>query len=70
MGFVPHTTQNIQWYNVNTHKVKNAGHVRFDEGMNDLPYHLAPPNPLNLQYAKNNEPFPTKHKEIDAEDKF
>jgi hypothetical protein len=34
---------NILWYNEDTHRVKGAKHVRFDEGMNDVPFDLTPP---------------------------
>ena len=46
LGFIPNTDKNILWYDTETHVVKIAKHVRFDEGMNDLPPDLVPPNGL------------------------
>ena len=43
--------------------VKIAKHVRFDEGVNDLPPDLVPPNVVNLQHAQNGEPLPAKVEE-------
>eukprot|EP00536_Pseudo-nitzschia_multiseries_P015908 jgi/Psemu1/44246/gm1.44246_g len=47
LGFVPYTTRNILWYDTETHRVKIATHVRFDEGMNDLPLSDLPTNDYN-----------------------
>jgi hypothetical protein len=33
----PQHTKNILWYDVDTGRIKIAKHVRFDEGLNDLP---------------------------------
>ena len=44
LGYVPYTTRNILWYDLETSKVKIATHARFDEGMNDLPISDIPPN--------------------------
>ena len=37
LGFIPNTTCNILWFNLETEQVKIAKHAKFDEGMNDLP---------------------------------
>ena len=37
------------WFDVGTKRVKIATHVRFDEGMNDLPFESIPPNVQHLQ---------------------
>ncbi len=60
LGFLPHTTQNILWYDEETHRVKIAKHVRFDEGMNDLPHAEIPPNVIHLQRTQDGEPFPAE----------
>ena len=52
LGFIPHTVKTILWYNYETGKIDPANHVRFDEGMNDLPYKLLPPNQYNLNLKK------------------
>jgi hypothetical protein len=44
LGYVPGTTKNILWYDVETHLTKIAKHAQFDEGMNDLPADAIPPN--------------------------
>jgi hypothetical protein len=43
LGFMPSTMTNILWYDEDTHRVKVAKHVRFDEGMNDVPFDLTLP---------------------------
>jgi len=63
LGFIPNTDKNIIWYDTETHVVKIAKHVRFDEGMNDLPPDLVPPNVVHLQRAQNGEPLPGKIEE-------
>jgi len=63
LGFIPNTDKNIIWYDTETHVVKIAQHVRFDEGMNDLPPHLVLPNVVHLQRTQNGEPLPAKIEE-------
>jgi hypothetical protein len=58
LGFLPNTTKNILWYDVDTGKVKIAKHARFDEGFNDLPFDEIPPNVQHLQRVQSGEPFP------------
>jgi len=41
------------WYATETHVVKIAKHVRFDEGMNCPPPDLVPPNVVHLQHTQN-----------------
>ena len=52
LGFLPHTTRNLLWYDVTTDKVKIATHCRFDEGFSDLPTESLPPN---VQYILRSE---------------
>ena len=37
LGYVPHTTQNIIWYDVESQQYKIAVHCVFDKGFNDVP---------------------------------
>ena len=48
LGFLPHTTRVAMYYNVNSHLVKFATHLRYDKGMNDLPIDSIPPNVQHL----------------------
>jgi len=60
LGFTPNADKNIIWHDTETHVVKIAKHVRFDEGMNDLPPDLVPPNVVHLQRTQNGEPKPDR----------
>ena len=42
-----HATLNVLYYYFDTHRIKLASHVWFDEGMNDLPM---VDTPLNVQH--------------------
>lgn len=64
LGFLPHTTKNILWYDPETSRVKIAKHARFDEGMNDLPLDSIPPNVIHLQRAQQGGPIPTEQNEV------
>ena len=66
LGFVPYSTRNILWYDVETNRVKIAFHARFDEGMNDLPFAELPPNVQHLQRTDEDQPFPIEPTEVDA----
>jgi 3-hydroxymyristoyl/3-hydroxydecanoyl-(acyl carrier protein) dehydratase len=57
LGFLPNTTKLIMYYNVNTKRVKKALHVRFDEGMDDLPSDSIPPNVVHLQQTQDGDPI-------------
>jgi hypothetical protein len=63
LGFLPNTTKNIVWYDPETNRVKTAKHARFDEGMNDLPTDLIPPNVVHLQRVQNGEALPAEAEE-------
>ena len=58
LGFIPRTTKNIIWYDVETERVKLAKHARFDEGMNDLHHDTIPPNVIHLQRTRDGQAFP------------
>jgi len=47
--------------------VKIAKHVRFDEGMNDLPPDLVPPNVVHLQRTQNGKPLPAETEETSVD---
>ena len=51
LAYVPHTTQNILLYDLETSRIKIATHAQFDEGMNDLPVTNIPPNVAHLIQA-------------------
>jgi hypothetical protein len=44
LGYVPHTTRSIIWYDVESELMKIASHCVFDEGFNDVPVETLPPN--------------------------
>jgi hypothetical protein len=60
LGFLPNTTKNILLYDPETHRVKIAFHVRFDEGMHDLSVDNAPPNVRHLQRTQDGQPIPAE----------
>ena len=62
LGFLPNTTTNIIWYDMETSRVKIAKHARFDEGMNDLPFDSIPPNVHHLVRSRQGDPFPPESK--------
>ena len=70
LGFIPRTTRNILWYNCETGNVGPASHVTFDEGMNDLPFKMLPPNQHDLERAELGDKFPAKPDEVDVEEEL
>ena len=64
--YVPHTTRNILWYDLETTRIKIATHARFDEGMNDLPVVDMPPNVRHLVCADDGEPIAPDPVELSA----
>ena len=58
LGFLPDTTQIAMYYDVNTQEVKYVTHLRYDEGMNDLPIEEIPPNVQYLQRKEDDNPIP------------
>ena len=67
LGYVPYTTRNILWYDVETNRVKIASHARFDEGMNDLAVKDLPPNVAHLQRRTQGEPLPIDDHELSSD---
>ena len=70
LGFIPCTVQNILWYNCVTGKIGPTNHVKFDEGMNDLPFNLLPPNQRDLEPVKQGDKFPDESEEFDVENEL
>ena len=68
LGYVPHTTRNILWYDVETTRIKIATHARFDEGMNDLPVTDMPPNVAHLRRTDDGDAIPADVSELSASD--
>eukprot|EP00980_Cylindrotheca_fusiformis_P009852 scaffold2183_cov131-Cylindrotheca_fusiformis.AAC.1 len=60
LGFQPHTTKNILWYDPEFSTIKIAKHVVFDEGMNDLQHSDIPPNVAHLHRAQQGAEFPAE----------
>ena len=70
LGFIPWTVKNILWYNCETDNIWPANHVKFDEGMNDLPFKNLHPNQRDLERAEQGDKFPAKLEEVYVEDKL
>jgi hypothetical protein len=64
LGFLPNTTKNILWFDPETNRVKIAFHVRFDEGMNDLPLADLPPNVQHLQRVQDGLSVPAESDDV------
>ena len=54
----PHTTQNVLYYDVNTHIIKLDSRVLYDEGMSNLPISDTSLNVQHLQIVDNGQPLP------------
>ena len=70
LGFIPQTVQNILWYNCETGKIEPANHVKFDEGINDLPFKILLPNQRGLERAEQVDKYLAKPEEVDVEDEL
>ena len=46
------------YYDVNSQDIKYATHLRYDEGMNDLPFEEIPPNVQHLQRKEDGNRLP------------
>ena len=68
LGFIPNTTRNILWFDLETERVKIAKHAKFDEGMNDLPLSELPPNVTHLQRSEIGNRIPPDDKELSSDD--
>ena len=66
LGYVPHTTQNMLWYNRETSRIKIVTHAHFDEGMNDLPITDMPPNVVHLVRTDDGKPVEPDISELHA----
>jgi hypothetical protein len=65
LSFLPRTTRNILWFDLDSARVKIAKHARFDEGMNDLPASDLPPNVQHLQRVQRGEALPADQEELE-----
>ena len=63
LGYIPYTTRNILWFDVESERVKVATHCLFDEGFNDLPIEALPPNVQQLLRANNDNIRPEEDTE-------
>jgi hypothetical protein len=68
LSFLPGTTKNILWYDVESARVKIAKHAHFDEGMNDIPVCDLPPNVQHLQRVQRGDGIPADPTAIDIPD--
>jgi hypothetical protein len=59
LGYVPHTTRNILWYDVESERMKIASHCVFDEGFNDVPVKTLPPNVEHILRSTDKNECPT-----------
>jgi hypothetical protein len=59
LGYVPHNTRNIIWYDVGSERMKIASHCVFDEGFNDVPVETLPPNVQHFLRSTDNNKRPT-----------
>jgi hypothetical protein len=59
LGYVPHTTRNIIWYDVESERMKIASHCVFDEGFNDVPVETLPPNVQHILRSTDKNECPT-----------
>jgi hypothetical protein len=59
LGYVPHTTRNIIWYDEESERMKIARHCVFDEGFNDVPVEMLPPNVQYIIRSTDNNKRPT-----------
>ena len=50
--------------------IGKTNHVCFDEGMNDLPSNLIPPNQRDLERVEQGNKFPAKPDEVDVDKEF
>ena len=55
LGFVPCTHRNILWYNCEIRNIGPANHVTFNEGINDLPFKMFPPNQCDPERAEQGD---------------
>ena len=66
LGYVPHTTRNIIWYDVESQRCKIAVHCVFDEGFNDVPIESLCPNAQHLLRIANGNDLTEIKGSVDA----
>ena len=62
LGYNPHTTRNVIYYDVDTHKIKLDYRVIFDEGMNNFTMADTPLNAQRLRIVDIGNPPPEEQK--------
>ena len=66
LGYAPHTTRNIIWYNVESQQCKIAVHCVFDEGFNNVPIESICPNAQHLLRVANGKDLTEIKGSVDA----
>ena len=66
LGYVPHTTRNIIWYDVESQRCKIAVHCVFDKGFNDVPIESLCPNAQHLLRVANGNDLTEIKGSVDA----
>ena len=70
LGYVPHTTRNIIWYDVESQRCKIAVHCVFDKGFKDVPIESLYPNAQHLLCVANENDLTEIKGSIDAASKL
>ena len=70
LGYVPHTTQNIIWYDVESQLCKIVVHCVFDEGFNDVPMESLYSNAQHLLRITNGNDVTKIQGSVDAASKL
>ena len=70
LGVTPRTKWNILWYNCERGKIGPTNQVKFDEGMNDLPFNNLLSNQRDLERAELGNKLPAELEEIEVEDEL
>ena len=70
VDYVPHTTQYIIWYDVESQQCKIAVHCVFDEGFNGVPIKSLCPNAQHLFHVANGNDLAEIKGSVDAASKL
>ena len=69
-GFFSCTHRNILLNNHDTGRIGPVNHGCCDEGMNDLPFKLIPPNEHDLEQSEQDNNFSAEPTEVDTQDEL
>ena len=61
-----HTTQNVIYYDSDTHNIKLDSHTQFYEGVNNFPMSYTPLNAQHIHIVDNGQPLPEEQKFVPA----